>query len=177
MQIICSIDIGKKNLGYSIYDGSSLEFGIFDITSELKKQKLSENIKGRNKVLIKWLKEITTTYKINKIVVEKQVIRNVVAMCIQSCIISYALINEIEVFIFDPKNKFTFTGQTYNSNKKEHKKIAIKYTLNLLTTFHPDKLVLFNQYKKQDDISDSILMNFMMHPYTNLDNLKKVILI
>lgn len=111
-----------------------------------------------------------------KIVVEKQVNSNVVAMCIQSCIITYALINEIDIIIFDPKNKFTFTGQTYNSTKKEHKKLAIKYTLNLLQAYHKDKLALFEQYKKQDDISDSILMNFMVYPNTDLDKLKNVLL-
>ena len=165
---ILSIDIGKKNLGYSVYNGNELNFGIFDITYHIKKFKLNENIEGRNTVLIKWLNNMARKYNINKIVVEKQVINNVVAMCIQSCIISFALMNSIEVFTFDPKNKFTFSGAKYESSKKEHKKLAIKYTLNLLTVLHQDKLELFNQYDKQDDISDSILMNFMIHPNTSI---------
>lgn len=180
---ILSIDIGKKNLGYSIYDGNELNFGIFNITYHIKKFKLNENIEGRNTVLIHWLNNISHKYNINKIVVEKQVINNVVAMCIQSCIISFALMNSIEIFTFDPKNKFTFNQRSdcvsavkYESSKKEHKKLAIKYTVNLLTTLHHDKLELFNQYDKQDDISDSILMNFMMHPNTDLNYLKTIIL-
>jgi Holliday junction resolvasome RuvABC endonuclease subunit len=173
---ILSIDIGKKNLGYSIYNGIELNFGIFDITYHIKKFKLNENIEGRNTVLIKWLGNMLHKYYINKIVVEKQVINNVVAMCIQSCIISFALMNSIEIFTFDPKNKFTFSGDKYISSKKEHKKLTVKYVINLLTELHNDKLELFNQYDKQDDISDSILMNFMTHPNTNLKKLRSIIL-
>ena len=64
---ILSIDIGKKNLGYSVYNGNELNFGIFDITYHIKKFKLNENIEGRNTVLIKWLNNMTRKYNINKI--------------------------------------------------------------------------------------------------------------
>lgn len=175
---ILSIDIGKKNLGYSIYDGTNLEFGIFNITQQLKLLKLKQNIEGRNTVLINWLNEIKSKYnRFDKIIVEKQIIRNVVAMCIQSCIITYALINSIDVITFDPKNKFTFTGDNYNSKNKEHKKLVVKYTINLLTKLHPDKLDYFNSIPKQDDISDSIIMNFMSHPKTDLKQLKTILII
>lgn len=174
---ILSIDIGKKNLGYSIYDGTNLEFGIFNITQQLKLSKLKQNIEGRNTVLINWLNEIKSKYNINKIVVEKQIIRNVVAMCIQSCIISFGLINLIDVFTFDPKNKFTFTGDNYNSKNKEHKKLVVKYTINLLTKLYPDKLDYLNSIPKQDDISDSIIMNFMSHPKIDLKQLKTILII
>lgn len=172
---ILSIDIGKKNLGYSIYDGTNLEFGMYNITQQIKLSKLKQNIEGRNTVLINWLNEIKSKYTINKIIVEKQIIRNVVAMCIQSCIISFGLMNSIEVFTFDPKNKFTFSGDNYNSKNKEHKKLVVKYTTNLLTKLYPDKLELFNSIPKQDDISDSIIMNFMSHPKTDLNYLKTMI--
>lgn len=171
-----SIDIGKKNLGYSIFDGSNLKFGIFDITYHIKKNKLKENMEGRNKILLTWLKKLRDKYQFNKIIVEKQVIDNVVAMCIQSCIISFGFMNNITVESYDPKNKFMFTGDIYNSAKKEHKRLAIKYTLNLLKTSYPNKLDYFNTFQKQDDISDSILMNFLTHPKTNLNTFKTIIM-
>lgn len=175
---ILSIDIGKKNLGYSIYDGINLEFGIFNITQQLKLLKLKQNIEGRNTVLINWLNEIKSKYnRFDRIIVEKQIIRNVVAMCIQSCIITFGLMNSIDVFTFDPKNKFTFTGDNYNSKNKEHKKLVVKYTTNLLTKLYPDKLDYFNSIPKQDDISDSIIMNFMSHPKTDLKQLKTILII
>lgn len=170
-----SIDIGKKNLGYSIFDGSNLRFGIFDITYHIKKNRLKENMEGRNKILLTWLKKLHNKYRFDKIIVEKQVIRNVVAMCIQSCIISFGFMNNIPVESYDPKNKFVFTGDTYNSAKKEHKRLAIKYASNLLKTSYPDKLEYFNTFQKQDDISDSILMNFLTHPETDLKTLKTII--
>ena len=170
-----SIDIGKKNLGYSIYNGTQLKFGIFDITSYIKSNKLKENMEGRNIVLLNWLTLINNKHHFNKIIVEKQVISNVVAMCIQSCIISFAIMNNIEILSYDPKNKFIFTGDTYNSNKKEHKKLAIKYATNLLSSKYPTKLDYFNEFTKKDDISDSLIMNFLTYPTTDLKELKIII--
>ena len=129
-ETILSIDIGKKNLGFTIYNENEFTFGIFDITKKLKQKKLNENIEGRNQILIKWLKQQRKKYNITKIVVEKQVIKNVVAMCIQSCIITFALMYKLEITTFDPKNKFKLTGDQYDSKRKEHKKLAIKYAIN-----------------------------------------------
>ena len=84
--------------------------------------------------------------------------------------------NNIEVLSYDPKNKFVFTGDTYNSNKKEHKKLVIKYATNLLLSKYPTKLDYFNEFTKKDDISDSLLMNFLTYPTTNLKELKIIIL-
>lgn len=176
-EIILSIDIGKKNLGYTIYSpNSKFRFGIFNITEELKKRKLKENIEGRNTILIKWLTHIKHKYDITKIVVEKQVIRNVVAMCIQSCITSYAIMKKIEIISFDPKLKFKFTGDTYNSQKKEHKKLAIKYATKTINEIKPKAIKKFSLYKKQDDISDSIVMALMSHSETDLKWYKKIII-
>lgn len=173
---ILSIDIGKKNLGYSIYNGIELKFGIFNITKYIKQYKLLENMEGRNTILLNWLKQLHKKYGINKIVVEKQVINNVVAMCIQSCIISFGILNNIEILSYDPKNKFTFSGDTYNSSKKEHKKLAIKYTENILLYYYPNQLEYFKSFTKQDDISDSILMNYLNYPTTDLKTFKDIIL-
>lgn len=173
---LLSIDIGKKNLGYSIYDGIDLKFGIFNITKYIKQYKLIDNMEGRNIILLNWLKQIHKKYNINKIVVEKQVINNVVAMCIQSCIISFCIMNNIDNLSYDPKNKFTFSGDTYNSSKKEHKKLAIKYTENILLYYYPDQLEYFNSFNKKDDISDSILMNYLNYPTIDLKLFKNIML-
>ena len=174
-ETILSIDIGKKNLGFTIYNGNEFTFGIFDITQKLKQKKLNENIEGRNIVLIKWLNHQRKKYNITKIVVEKQVIKNVVAMCIQSCIITFALMYKLEITTFDPKNKFKLTGDQYDSKKKEHKKLAIEYAINTINYINPSLIDIFNQYEKQDDISDSIVMALMSHAKTNLDQYKKIL--
>lgn len=174
-ETILSIDIGKKNLGFTIYNENEFTFGIFDITQKLKQKKLNENIEGRNIVLIKWLRQQRKKYNITKIVVEKQVIKNVVAMCIQSCIITFALMYKLEITTFDPKNKFKLTGDQYDSKRKEHKKLAIKYAINTINYINPSLIEIFNQYEKQDDISDSIVMALMSHAKTNLDQYKEIL--
>ena len=174
-ETILSIDIGKKNLGFTIYNENEFTFGIFDITKKLKQKKLNENIEGRNQILIKWLKQQRKKYNITKIVVEKQVIKNVVAMCIQSCIITFALMYKLEITTFDPKNKFKLTGDQYDSKRKEHKKLAIKYAINTINYINPSLIEIFNQYEKQDDISDSIVMALMSHAKTNLDQYKEIL--
>lgn len=175
-EIILSIDIGKKNLGYTIYSpGIIFKFGLFNTADKIKKNKLKDNMESRNIVLLSWLQHIVEKYEITTIVVEKQVIRNVVAMCIQSCIISYALMSDISYITFDPKRKFTFTGATYNSHKKEHKKIVVRYAINTIEMINSKKLERFNKFNKKDDISDSIVMALMSHPETNLNEYRKVI--
>lgn len=174
-ETILSIDIGKKNLGFTIYNENEFTFGIFNITQKIKQKKLKENIEGRNQVLIKWLKQQRKKYNITKIVVEKQVINNVVAMCIESCILTFALMYKMEFLVFDPKNKFTFTEDRYDSKKKEHKKLAIKYAINTIKDIDESLLEIFNQYDKQDDISDSIVMALMTHSSTDLEKYKKIL--
>lgn len=175
-EVILSIDIGKKNLGYTIYSPNSIfKFGIFNITSGIKKNKLKDNMEGRNIILSAWFQHNVEKYNITKVVVEKQVISNVVAMCIQSCIITCAILNDITCISFDPKNKFTFTRDTYNSHKKEHKKIVVKYATNTINMINQNKLNKFNKHKKKDDISDSIVMALMSHSETDLKEYKAII--
>lgn len=147
-----SIDIGKKNLGWSLIKGNQLEdFGLFDIESNLKVK--DTNMLGRNRVLIEWFNSFKD---LTKLVIEKQVINNVVAMCIQSCLITLGLNNKIEVICYDPKNKFK--NIKYDSKKKEHKKIIINMALEYLND--DDKLKLMS-YSKKDDISDAIVQGFL----------------
>lgn len=174
-ETILSIDIGKKNLGFTIYNENIFKFGLFNITQKIKEKKLNENIEGRNQVLIKWLNSQRKKYNITKIVVEKQVIKNVVAMCIESCILTFALMYKLEFLVFDPKNKFTFTEDRYDAKKKEHKKLAIKYAINTIKNIDESLLEIFNQYEKKDDISDSIVMALMSHSNTDLKKYKMII--
>lgn len=174
-ETILSIDIGKKNLGFTIYNENIFKFGLFNITQKIKEKKLNENIEGRNQVLIRWLNRQRKRYNITKIVVEKQVIKNVVAMCIESCILTFALMYKLEFLVFDPKNKFTFTEDRYDSKKKEHKKLAIKYAINTIKNIDESLLEIFNQYEKKDDISDSIVMALMSHSNTDLKKYKMII--
>lgn len=173
--VILSIDIGKKNLGYTIFKiNEHFEFGIFNITQKLKEYKLTENMEGRNKVLIEWLKKIVELHQINHIVVEKQVISNVVAMCLQSAIMAFSITMGIKVEVFDPKRKFTVTNEKYNSSVKEHKKIVVRYAYNIIQKIDPSQIESFLKYTKKDDISDSIVMALMSNMAVNISNLSRI---
>lgn len=149
---ILSIDIGKKNLGYCLIDNGNISFGLFDIEKGLKKK----NMYTRNIVVINWIKIILTEHNIEKFIVEKQVMQNVVAARTRSCLITvvHSLYPEIEIICFDPKLKFN--GIKYNSKTKEHKKIIVNMARDYLLS--KDCLNDFESYIKKDDISDAIIM-------------------
>ena len=64
---------------------------------------------------------------------------------------------DINVKIYDPKNKFRYLNPEYNSKKKEHKKIVQTYAKTILKTYGYS-LNYFNQFSKKDDISDAMCM-------------------
>lgn len=150
---ILSIDIGKKNLGWCVYSNDDIQFGLFDIEKHI----IKKNMFNRNICLIEWFnKMIDERGQFDKVIIEKQVVQNVVAMCIQSCLITISkiLLKDSIIICFDPKRKFV--GITYNAKKKEHKKIIIDIARTELKL--KNKLNNFESFKKKDDISDAIVM-------------------
>lgn len=166
-QKILSIDIGKKNMGFCLFDGSELIFGLFDIDSNTT----MKNMLGRNLVLVQWFRRIFEQHEnIHIVVIEKQVVNNVVAMCIQSSIISIVstMRPDVDIICYDPKNKFVYTNDHYNSKAKEHKKLSIKYAESILKYLRHD-LEYFRSFHKQDDISDAIVMAFIIQSESYVD--------
>ena len=158
-----AIDIGKIHLGYCIYCPGMLIHGLYNISEQFTPKQ--ENEYGlticRIKSTIKWLKDLLNKYQdIERIIVEKQVISNVVAKSIEASILAIAEYNGIIASTYDPKNKFKYLNEHYSSKKKEHKQIAIRYARNILlhNMITDDEL---DQYSKKDDVSDAICMAFM----------------
>jgi Holliday junction resolvasome RuvABC endonuclease subunit len=164
MTVILAIDIGKKNLGWSLYNSStkSIEFDLYDIQSQIT----SKDIKAHGQtycrllVLTNWLKHMIHKNHVTRLVVEKQVISNVVAKQLEASILTTAMLFKIECSTYDPKNKFKYLNPEFNSKKKEHKRIAESYAKNILIHYGID-LKKFDSYDKQDDISDAICMAWM----------------
>lgn len=169
MHAIISIDIGVKNLGYTIFSYNdaplnlsdfNIEFDIYNITS--KKKDLDDGaqliISSRCQVLYNFFKMLQSKYVIDYIIIEKQVQTNTIAMELMYSIYSFALTicNSSNIFIFDPKLKFTSINVSYETKNKQHKRQSIKYARNLLSKKYPDKVVAFDKYDKKDDISDSL---------------------
>ena len=193
---ILSIDIGYHNFGYCIlkdFDKTNesknineyLLFGIFDIDQKLKSSHRKCKTDNRMKCLLEWVDNIVKTHKISLIIVEQQVKRNVIAVILQSAVMSYGYLNNISVYVFSPRKKFSLTNQKFNTKKKEHKKIVQVWARELILHYDYDLgnveisedenkiesriLTEFDLMNKKDDVSDSIIMAFMLCNFKNWD--------
>ena len=169
---ILSIDIGIKNLGYTIisYDklgkkeltDLSFKFDIFDISKHLKKKK--DIVSSRCEALIVFFNELFNEYGyFQSVIVERQVNQNTMAMELMYAItMALKIMNkpttnqQTDIVIFDPKDKFLKLDLEYSTKNKAHKKQSIRYAKNILELTHPELLNMFNVHDKKDDISDSL---------------------
>lgn len=145
MHYILSIDLGKRNLGWSLFrqlPDKTIEldsFGIFDIDNEIQTQTITvtktlktttktiqvkrfkdtQTVIARPTVLVEFLESLRE--RINddfyKVIVEKQNINNPLAMTLQTVIITYCITRLIEVTSFDPKVKFDNASRMFVSAK------------------------------------------------------------
>ena len=156
-----AIDVGKKNMGFAIYDRHSIKFGLFNIEEQIKIDKLKGDAPSKRvKVLLKWFKNLIKEYHIVELVVEKQVKYNGIAMQLENVLLTLACENDIHFKIYDPKNKFQYIPVEFVSEKKEHKKISIHYAFNIIYNLGQN-LDYFASFTKKDDISDAICMAVM----------------
>ena len=166
---ILSIDIGIKNLGYSIISFDKLgkkeltdlcvEFDIFDISKHLPKK--TDIVSSRCEALIQFFKPLFDTYgHFKTIIIERQVNRNTMAMELMYAItMALKLLNtkeDYELVIFDPKDKFLKLGLTYSTASKSHKKQSARYARNLMSKVWQSNLDRFDKFDKKDDISDAV---------------------
>ena len=172
-----SIDVGTRNLGYAVIEsGVVLDFDLFDIEAEISsKYKKLAVVNARVKVIVEFLDLICSKFNVSKIVVEKQNINNPTAMIIQSIIMTYGELKNIETISFDPKTKFNISNllklnsgfdietlqkfTTYNSSKKEHKKNIVTICRKILE--NSELLGKFDEFSKKDDISDAIIQGLL----------------
>ena len=162
---ILSIDIGIKNLGWAYFNDGALKFGIF-VIDDGKKQK---------SVVIHRCRRVNEFFdsfadkQIDHIVIERQVITNTSAMELMYAITMKAM-TIADVFIFDPKLKFTYYHEPYDTKNKAHKRLSIEKAHRYLSAHHEDLLYEFEDYDKLDDISDAInqgLTYMDMHGFTD----------
>lgn len=156
--MILAIDIGIKNLGYAIYEELDLKFGLFNINQQSKLIKPIDRIR----TVTEFINKILSKYNITKLVIEQQVSRNVICLELQYTLMTLGVVNNIEVLLFKPNLKFKYLNPTYNTKRKEHKKLSIQYASNIIKHLGYS-LDYFNSFKKRDDISDAICMSLMSY--------------
>lgn len=160
MSYILAIDAGKSHLGYALYDRTHLKFGLLDIDAYIKTRCAMSIPTQRIRILYYWFKALLNKYSVSRLVVEKQVKANVICMEIQVIVMTLAQTFDIPITLFDPKLKFSYISVSYDSKRKEHKKIATQYALNIIHNLGLDD-GHFKTFKKQDDISDATCMAVM----------------
>ena len=126
--------------------------------------------------------KILSEYKVLKyVVIERQVPRNTVAMNLMYGIDAYAQIYTDNIFIFDPKMKFTKLGVSYNTQNKAHKILSIDMAKKIMNSIFPNYSKEIDTYEKQDDIADSFnqgmvhgIVNKIFNNYQDLSVIKEL---
>lgn len=126
--------------------------------------------------------KILSEYKVLKyVVIERQVPRNTVAMNLMYGINAYAQIYTDNIFIFDPKMKFTKLGVSYNTQNKAHKILSIDMAKKIMNSIFPNYSKEIDTYEKQDDIADSFnqgmihgIINKIFNNYQDLSVIKEL---
>ena len=181
MHCIVSIDLGIKNLGYSIlsytklrrisFDDIEIEFGIYNIEANIPKR---ENVvTGRCTALHNFFCDIAEKFTIDFVIIERQVSRNTMAMELMYATTAIAMFHCPDVIIFDPKNKFNKLDIEYSTESKKHKKQSTMYARNLIKRVYSELLTVFDSYDKKDDISDSLNQCFVWMLENNFLKLTK----
>ena len=162
---ILSIDIGEKNLGWTIaytkneittLDIKDLEFdsGVFDY----KMKRGLEVVKSRVSSLTEFFRRFDLR-NLKLAIIERQVPGNHVACELMYAVTAILYQYTENVVIFDPKLKFSHIGQIYDTKNKKHKKQSILNMNRMLATslsssFSKLKTIL-DAAEKKDDIADS----------------------
>jgi Holliday junction resolvasome RuvABC endonuclease subunit len=163
-----SIDIGIKNLGWSIIDAeNNIDFGIYNVDEEIVPKNIKKIgvVHSRIWILKEFINGICDKNNINTIIIEKQVNRNTIAMELMYLLVTLCSekVGIENVIIYDPKKKFTTLKMEYDTRNKAHKKKSIEIISRWLQENDKNNYVKLQNYDKKDDISDSIWMNLLSH--------------
>jgi hypothetical protein len=168
---IISFDIGTKNFAYTVITSENeLNFNLINLVGRINI--VDSLVIGRCQVLTDIVKEAVSlvTQCQLRIVIEKQVRANKIAINLMYSLITIVLNYTSDILLFVPNQKFILLQQSYTALKKAHKTLAIQLTRDLLAKNYPDKLAEFNKLKKKDDIADSFLMAYLSSLESNEDD-------
>jgi hypothetical protein len=173
---VISFDIGTKNLAYTIITADKqLYFKLVNIDERIKRKEIKSF--GRCRVLSEIMEEVVSLINngennsmneganenspLLKVVIEKQMKTNVIAMNLMYSLITIAFQYTEDIVVFVPNQKFVLLKQDFSTVNKSHKALSIRLTKVLLEEYYPEKLLEFTQLKKKDDVADSFLMAYL----------------
>lgn len=147
-----SVDIGINNLGIAWGESTLEDFMLYSIQAKSPVTIVSE---------LKCLfMEILDKDGKNILIVEKQMNSNTKAFGLMYALIGLCTgMRFIDIILFDPIRKFTGMDITYDSKKKEHKKISAQMCEEKLREMDSSELLSkFISLKKKDDVADAVNM-------------------
>lgn len=174
--VIVSIDVGIKNLGWTIFaspnsfkDGEivteieqlQVNFGVYGIDPQANKD--NSIVTERCKHVKRFFQHIANSFKIDYVIIERQVNANERAMELMYAITTAAqcYTDEFEdVIIFAPALKFNLLKMPYDTKNKAHKKLSIEICRSVLQAITEDKVEDFDKFPKKDDVADSFNQAF-----------------
>ena len=184
-------DIAKdssKNLGKDVAKDVVKKDSSKNLGRDVSKNVVKKGAKSKDVVTYRctrikeFFDKILSEYKVLKyVVIERQVPRNTVAMNLMYGINAYAQIYTDNIFIFDPKMKFTKLGVSYNTQNKAHKILSIDMAKKIMNSIFPNYSKEIDTYEKQDDIADSFnqgmvhgIVNKIFNNYQDLSVIKEL---
>jgi Holliday junction resolvasome RuvABC endonuclease subunit len=159
--IILSIDIGMKNLGITsvVYSSDVVDLTTSDVVFYNYNLANLSTITDRCKRLRAILNQLIGNYICTKIIIEKQFNNNTIAMCLMYALTSIGqeiCINDGDLVVFAPDQKFRYINEKYETRNRKHKKKSVDHALKFISTHLQDKIDDFNRIHKKDDIADSL---------------------
>jgi hypothetical protein len=169
---VLSFDVGIRNLAYCRIEGNTIKaWGVLDLgvscnaTTELMTKALVTTLDG----------QVEAFKDSFKVIIEKQPSRNPKMRYIEGMICAYFYIKGVQqgsiktVQSYSPKHKLGKNTKRGLSNYSERKKLGVKRCRRFLeqtVDVNNENLSYFNESKKKDDLSDSLLqaLSFMNNP-------------
>ena len=162
-EIIISIDIGERNLGWTVVEikqGASLnEFkfscGVYDIKSSPNYRKYSP-VLSRISIISEFVDSLALAGGVRAAIIEEQVRAATINRCLMYCVATALRKHTDNIILFKPYEKFTRIKQQIDTSNKKHKQLSIENMKKITKHYNLVNVVTeLEKYKKKDDIADS----------------------
>ena len=165
-EIIISIDIGERNLGWTVVeikqskDIREFKFscGVYDIKSSPNYRKYNPVI-SRISIISDFVDSLINAkpeIKLRAAIIEEQVRAATINRCLMYCVATALRKHTDNIILFKPYEKFTRIKQQIDTQHKKHKQLSIENMKKITKHYNLVNVETeLEKHKKKDDIADS----------------------
>ena len=167
-EIIISIDIGERNLGWTVVeikqskDIRDFKFscGVYDIKSSPNYRKYNPVI-SRISIISDFVDSLiessrSSEIKLRAAIIEEQVRAATINRCLMYCVATALRKHTDNIILFKPYEKFTRIKQQIDTQHKKHKQLSIENMKKITKHYNLVNVETeLEKHKKKDDIADS----------------------